>query len=401
MRRASSPSSIWRARPGSCRSSGASNPTHSTFRTPGIGIGTQAPVTRNELVHGLPPATEVFYRAVTENASGTARGAVRSFTTQSPPPTISDLRLIDVGDDSATLRFTIDPGGANAAYRVRIDGDDPPLTPLPGTGPREITRTLSGLTPDADHQLQVVVTGPGGQTDGLISVRTLRRISGTAGVALTVGQECPANAQVSWGDGSSTPATCSTGSMTANHTYAAGGRYRVEFAYDDGSRDEIVAAVAPTAGRRVLSVNVTGRGRVTGNGIDCPGVCSVELPLNAPAALTAAPHSGAQFHGWGDACTGTRHLPAGAVREPERRGQLQRQRGAAVSRRAVRRDTHGHDRPAPVHRLGRRRAGDVHGRGRRHRARAGVHRFRHGFAGADAAHWRASSPGGGTQRRSS
>ena len=279
-----------------------------TFRTPGIGIGTQAPATRNELVHGLPPATEVFYRAVTENASGTARGAVRSFTTQSPPPTISDLRLIDVGDDSATLRFTIDPGGANAAYRVRIDGDDPPLTPLPGTGPREITRTLTGLTPDADHQLQVVVTGPGGQTtqdDGLISVRTLRRVSGTAGVALTVGQECPANAQVSWGDGSSTPATCSTGSMTANHTYAAGGRYRVKFAYDDGSRDEIVAAVAPTAGRRVLSVNVTGRGRVTGNGIDCPGVCSVELPLNAPATLTAAPHSGAQFHGWGDACTGT------------------------------------------------------------------------------------------------
>ena len=156
-------------------------------------------------MYGLPPGTQIFYRAVAENASGTARGAVRSFTTQSAPPTISDLRLIDVGDDSATLRFTIDPGGANAAYRVRINGDDPPLAPLPGTGPREITRTLTGLTPDADHQLQVVVTGPGGQTaqdDGLISVRTLRRVSGTAGAALTVGQECPANAQVSWGDGS-------------------------------------------------------------------------------------------------------------------------------------------------------------------------------------------------------
>ena len=277
-------------------------------RTPGIGVGTQAPVTRNELVYGLPPGTQIFYRAVAENASGTARGVVKSFTTLSAPPSITDLRLLDVGDDSATLRFTIDPGGAGGVYRVRINGDDPPLAPLPGTGPRVITRTLTGLTPDADHQLQVVVTGPGGQTaqdDGLISVRTLRRVSGTAGAELTVGQECPANALVSWGDGSTSSATCSTGSLTARHTYAAGGRYRVKFAYEDGSRDEVVAAVAPTAGQRVLSVHVTGRGRITGSGIDCPGVCSVELPANATPTLTSSPHAGAQFLGWADACSGT------------------------------------------------------------------------------------------------
>ena len=307
-RRASSPPSGWRARPGSCPSSGALQPAALDSRTPGIGVGTQAPVTRNEFVYGLPPGTQIFYRAVAENASGTARGVVKSFTTLSAPPTISDLRLLDVGDDSATLRFTIDPGGAGGVYRVRINGDDPPLTPLPGTGPRVITRTLTGLTPDADHQLQVVVTGPGGQTaqdDGLISVRTLRRVSGTAGAELTVGQACPANALVSWGDGSTSSATCSTGSMTARHTYAAGGRYRVKFAYEDGSREEVVAAVAPTAGQRVLSVHVTGRGRITGSGIDCPGVCSVELPANATPTLTSSPHAGAQFLGWADACSGT------------------------------------------------------------------------------------------------
>ena len=135
---------------------------------------------------------------------------------------------------------------------MRINGDDPPLAPLPGTGPREITRTLTGLTPDADHQLQVVVTGPGGQTaqdDGLISVRTLRRVSGTAGAALTVGQECPANALVSWGDGRlDSRDVAPAGSLTASAHLRRGRALPREVRLRGRVRGEVVAAVAPDGG---------------------------------------------------------------------------------------------------------------------------------------------------------
>ena len=141
------------------------------------------------------------------------------------------------------------------------------------------------------------MTGPGGQTaqdDGLISVRTLRRVSGTAGAELTVGQECPANALVNWGDGSTSSATCSTGSMTARHTYAAGGRYRVKFAYEDGSRGEVVAAVAPTA-RPARAVGARHRPRAGHRERDrLPGRVQRRAAARTPRRPSPPPHTPAR-----------------------------------------------------------------------------------------------------------
>ena len=67
---------------------------------------------------------------------------------------------------------------------------------------------------------------------------------------------------------------------------------------------------ASTASARTLhylvSVTVTGPGRITGTGtggsIDCPGNCSALIMQNTSMTLTARPDADATFGGWGEDC---------------------------------------------------------------------------------------------------
>ncbi|MDQ2669642.1 MAG: putative Ig domain-containing protein, partial [Gemmatimonadota bacterium] len=62
---------------------------------------------------------------------------------------------------------------------------------------------------------------------------------------------------------------------------------------------------APETG--TLDVVVTGPGSVTSDpaGITCPADCSEELLAGTSVTLTAVPTTGAEFDGWGGACSGT------------------------------------------------------------------------------------------------
>ncbi len=57
--------------------------------------------------------------------------------------------------------------------------------------------------------------------------------------------------------------------------------------------------------RSTLSVSVTGSGRISGPGIDCPGDCFEKYVGGSSVNLAAAPLAGASFSGWGGACSGT------------------------------------------------------------------------------------------------
>jgi hypothetical protein len=114
-------------------------------------------------------------------------------------------------------------------------------------------------------------------------------------------EACAPTVELDWGDGTRSPHACASGEVAAEHAYSAGGRYRVAVVGNTGADGQVMAVVAAGTGKRVLSVSVAGTGRVTGNGIDCPGVCNVELAANTPVALTAR----GQLEGWGDACSGT------------------------------------------------------------------------------------------------
>lgn len=54
-----------------------------------------------------------------------------------------------------------------------------------------------------------------------------------------------------------------------------------------------------------LSVSVTGNGRVTGSGINCPGTCSATPEWGDWITLAASSTGGSTFTGWSGACTGT------------------------------------------------------------------------------------------------
>lgn len=60
-----------------------------------------------------------------------------------------------------------------------------------------------------------------------------------------------------------------------------------------------------TSAKLSVSLTGTGRGRVTGAGISCPGTCSHTYAHGTSVTLSARPASGSSFVGWSDACRGT------------------------------------------------------------------------------------------------
>jgi Divergent InlB B-repeat domain len=53
-----------------------------------------------------------------------------------------------------------------------------------------------------------------------------------------------------------------------------------------------------------LTVNVSGGGSVTGQGVSCSGTCSASYAPGTKVALTATPSAGQKLSAWGGACTG-------------------------------------------------------------------------------------------------
>lgn len=73
----------------------------------------------------------------------------------------------------------------------------------------------------------------------------------------------------------------------------------------DGNKT-VVATFAPAPPTTYgLTVQVTGNGSVSGQGIDCGADCSESYPVGTVVNLTAAPAQGFVFSGWSGACTGT------------------------------------------------------------------------------------------------
>jgi uncharacterized repeat protein (TIGR02543 family) len=81
----------------------------------------------------------------------------------------------------------------------------------------------------------------------------------------------------------------------------------------------LIATMAIPVASQTLTVSVTGGGKITGTGIDCPSDCSENLPAlptriglgpsrpppSATVVLTATPNVGGSFQEWGGSCAGT------------------------------------------------------------------------------------------------
>jgi hypothetical protein len=54
----------------------------------------------------------------------------------------------------------------------------------------------------------------------------------------------------------------------------------------------------------VLAISVSGEGAVRAQGVECKSACTQRLPVGTHLVLEAAPNTGANFSGWGGACSG-------------------------------------------------------------------------------------------------
>jgi hypothetical protein len=117
----------------------------------------------------------------------------------------------------------------------------------------------------------------------------------------------------------------------------------------------LIATMAIPVASQTLTVSVTGAGKVTGTGIDCPSDCSENLPnvsarivvgrpstpTSRTVTLTATPNLGSAFKGWTGGCAEASG-PTCTVTVPERGATVSAAFGGAMIPTALATDTLAH-----------------------------------------------------------
>jgi hypothetical protein len=171
------------------------------------------------------------------------------------------------------------PSRARQPTQQRPNQPDQPQQPNqpqnPGATP-QLKITMSDISPAVDQPIELKVENTAGRQ--------------------------PDRAQWTFGDGG-------TGDgLTTSHKWTAPGNpYQVTVkAFFDVEQKEVPAAIAVTVSAKQLHklrVGTPDGGRITGNGINCPGTCEVDLEPNTAVRLDATPNQGRTAGTWAN-CPG-------------------------------------------------------------------------------------------------
>lgn len=122
----------------------------------------------------LSPATTYHFRVVATNPGGTSYGADQTFTTPAAPPMVSTGQAVSVGQSSANLTGTVNPGGAgitNCHFDYGTSGVYGNVVPCAqaiggGTAPVSVSAAVAGLLPGRIYHFQLVATSSIATTHG-------------------------------------------------------------------------------------------------------------------------------------------------------------------------------------------------------------------------------------------
>ena len=236
---------------------------------------------------------------VTVNGNGTVTGGGIACTSGSSSGCSAD---VSAGTD-VTLTATPPSGGSFTSWTGCTSSAGATCT-VTMTGDKSVTANFSGgSVGPSTFPLSVSVTGSGTVTGGGINCGvggttcSATLASGT-NVTLTA---TPAGGQTFTGWGGACSGSSKTCSLTMNAAHS------VTATFSGGSAAEVE-----------LSVAVTGRGTITGGGINCGNgktACQAKERQGSTVGLTATPAAGATLGTWGGACRGS--LPTCTVQMDE------------------------------------------------------------------------------------
>ncbi|HEY7604888.1 MAG TPA: InlB B-repeat-containing protein [Gaiellaceae bacterium] len=228
--------------------------------------------------------------SVSVNGNGTVTGDGITCTGGSGDGCTADVDA----DKEVVLTATPGAGGSFTSWSG-CTGTNGTTCTVSMTGDRSVTANFSGgtTTGPATFPLSVSVTGSGTVTGagldcGEGGTTCSTTVAAGTNVTLTAGPSTGETFQGWSGACTGTARTCSL-TMSAARSVSA--------AFSGGSSAQVE-----------LAVTVTGRGTVTGGGIDCGNgktVCTAREREGSTVGLTATAAAGARFVGWGGACTGT------------------------------------------------------------------------------------------------
>ncbi len=188
-------------------------------------------------------------------------------------------------------------GGAaaagGAAVALSMDDDDPappppPVQPTPTPTPPPVQPTPPPTTDPADVACQADPR----QGTAPLQVKFNAQATGGNGTYDFVW---------TFGDGGT------SNQVNPSHTYTQPGTYEGRVVVTSGDRVASCGRVITVRSRSFrldVSPAGTGTGRITGDGIDCPGDCSEDYAPGATVALAAQGTGGSTFGGWGGDCSG-------------------------------------------------------------------------------------------------
>jgi uncharacterized repeat protein (TIGR02543 family) len=247
--------------------------------------------------------TPEYDPVVVAKDSDCGNDAIPALYSKSPPsgvfPSVPQGFTVTGGIAAGTTAAVV--GGAAAAGGAAVviankDDETPTVTQPPATNP-PVTNPPVIPTPPPPTTLgpvsDVACQADPRQGRAPLRVSFSAQASGGTGVF---------NFEWDFGDGGTST------QVNPSHTYTTPGVYEARVVAISGDRRLVCSrSITVLANSVRLDVNPagTGTGRITGDGIDCPGDCSEEYAPGTSVSLTAQPTGGSTFAGWSGACTGT------------------------------------------------------------------------------------------------